>query len=213
MKRLISIAMICLLSSHAAADNANWYVKPYLGLSNISDQQGTLVQGANSTEITTNTDTGFTSGIALGYQYDAHYSAELGWEYRSSDTDSQLSANDNRYGGNCASSMFFFNGFYHLKSSSVWTPYVGAGLVWVQEVDLDLELNATEQSYSGGGDTGYQLMLGMDYAINSQWQVNTELRYLAIGDVELRGEENATGELQGFDYDPMTLSVALKYRF
>ncbi|BDX08510.1 outer membrane protein [Planctobacterium marinum] len=213
MKRQLFIFTIGLTSLHALADNASWYVKPYLGLSSISDQQGTLVQAANNTDITTNTDSGFTSGIALGYQYNAHYSAELGWEYRSSDTDSQLSANDNSYGGNYASSLFFLNGFYHLASSSDWTPYVGAGLAWVQEVDLDLELNGTEQSYSGDGDTGYQLMLGVDYAIGSQWQANAELRYLTIGDIDLQGEENATGELRGFDYDPMTLSVALKYRF
>lgn len=213
MKRLFFIFTVSLTSPLAVAENTKWYVKPYLGLSNISDQQGTLVQGANSTEITTNTDSGFNSGIALGYQYNEHYSTELGWEYRSSDTASQLSANDNSYGGNYASSLFFLNGFYHLQSSSAWTPYIGAGLAWVQEVDLDLEFNDAEQSYSGDGDTGYQLMLGVDYAISSKWQANAELRYLAIGDVELQGEENATGELRGFDYDPMTLSVALKYRF
>ena len=91
--------------------------------------------------------------------------------------------------------------------------YVGAGLGWLQEIDIDLEGNGPEQSYSGDGDIGVQLFLGADYALSDAWALQGEVRYARFSDIDLDGEARAEGSLTGLDYEPLTLQLGIVYRF
>lgn len=218
IKRSLIIASgltCCALHSAAvSANDSGWYLEPYLGLSSLSDQTGSVDASNNITgSLDTGIDSGFVSGIALGYSYNQHYSAEISWEYRSSDSESVLTQTGQSFDGNYASNIIYLNGYYHFDAMAGWRPYVGAGIGWVQEIDLDLEENATERSFSGDGDIAAQLILGADYQFQENWQFSTEVRYGLLSSVDMEGEENITGSLTDFDYNPLTFAVGLKYVF
>ena len=157
-------------------------------------------------------DSGFTPGIAFGKQLNDRWAAELAWEYRSNDSNTTLADGDDYPQGNYASSVFALNGYYHFASDNPWQPYLGAGVMLVQEIDLDLERDGVEQSYSGDGDVGLQVMAGVRYAFNDDWSLLGELRYGRFSGVELQGENNS-GRLTDLDYDPLTLGLGLQYNF
>ena len=82
-----------------------------------------------------------------------------------------------------------------------------------EEIDIDLERNGNEQSYSGDGDFGFQLFAGADYEFNANWKLQTELRYGRIDGVDLDGEGSDRGSFDGIDYTTTTLQIGLVYGF
>jgi outer membrane autotransporter protein len=211
-----AIATALLLPVTAQAQESNdqgWYLKPLIAISQLSDQTGTTfgigaVDGSADAQISG----GFASGLNIGYSYNEHWSAELGWEYRSNDSEVSLADGQRFTEGNYASNSFFLNGIYSFDSSRSWRPYLGAGLSWIQEIDIDLETAGSELSYSGDGDSGFQLFAGLDYQFDSRWSVLGEVRYSSIGDIELIGE-NTSGTFTGLDYNPVSFQIGLNYRF
>lgn len=69
----------------------------------------------------------------------------------------------------------------------------------MQEVDVDLELEANELSYSGDGDAGIQVIAGVNYHLNRDWLIQLEARYISITDIDLLGEAGAIGSISGLD--------------
>ena len=157
-------------------------------------------------------DTGFNAGFSIGYQYTPYLAAELAWEYRSNDSEVTLPDNERFTSGNYASNIFHVNSIYSFSPGKRLNPYVGAGISWVQEIDIDLEKNGSEQSFSADGDLGYQLFAGLDYQINSLWSLNSEIRYGHISNIDLKGE-NVTGTIEDIDYKPITIQFGVKYKF
>ncbi len=94
-----------------------------------------------------------------------------------------------------------------------WQPYLGVGLSWVQEIDIDLERGGVERSYSGDGDTGYQLFAGVAYPLNDQWSLSGEWRYGSINGIELQRESGAEAFFRDLDYQPTTAQFGLVYNF
>jgi len=66
--------------------------------------------------------------------------------------------------GNYASTGLALNGFYSFNAfgSDKVRTYIGAGLAWLTEVDIDFEQGGNELSYSGDG-FGVQLLAGARY--------------------------------------------------
>lgn len=205
-----------MVPTFALADTADkgWFVKPMIGYSQLSDQ-AVSASGAAAFDGNwdINTSGGFAAGLGVGYQYNPQWSIELYWEYRSNDSDTSLTSNTGTFSGNYASNIFYLNGYYHFSRSENWALYTGAGIGWVQEIDIDLEDGNIERSFSGDGDLGVQLMLGADFQLADNWTLNAELRYGLLSSVEMTGEENATGKVTGFDYNPVTLGVGIRYTF
>ncbi len=196
----------------AHAESGTWYLKPTFGLSSLSDTSGTRVDGAEQ-GLDVNTDGGFTPGIALGYRYNSNLSAELGWEYRSNDSETVYADGTVFPDGNYASSFIYVNGIWHFDARGKWQPYVGAGLGFIQEIDIDLESGGVEQSFSDSGNVGFQVFGGVDYELSERLKVGGEIRYTNVGTVDLPAEENATGSIVGLDYDPVTVGLTLTYEF
>ncbi|MEM9102767.1 MAG: OmpW family outer membrane protein, partial [Pseudomonadota bacterium] len=115
--------------------------------------------------------------------------------------------------GNYASNLFFLNNYYHFRAFQKWQPYVGAGLVWSQEVDIDYEENGFETSFSGDSKTGWQLFVGTDYKISSQWSLLAEIRYTSLNSLTLVSENNTDEVFSNIDYEPLSLQAGLKYQF
>jgi len=217
MKRLLtttSILSLIIGANVQAQQDNGWFIKPSFGISTLSDQSGNATNaGQFDGDWDVKTSSGFNAGLGLGYQYNPNISVEVYWEYRTNDTDTTIASTGDVLEGNYASNMFFLNGYYHLTPNQKWQTYVGAGIGWTQEIDIDLEENGVERSYSGDGDIGFQLMVGADYEVSDNLLLNGEIRYGAMSSVEMTGEENATGTLTGFDYNPLTIGIGLKYKF
>lgn len=214
MKKLISTILLITLSGTVSTKVvADYYIKPYFGLSQMSDKSAQtndigLTDGKADIEL----ETGFVAGLGFGYQYDSNLAFELSWEYRTNDSKTRLADNDFFEDGNYASNLFYLNGYYFFKNMNRWTPHLGLGLSWAQEVDIDLEKQGTELSFSGDGDIGYQVLAGISYLINDHLSLINEIRYGRISDVSLKGE-GIEGELTGLDYEPVTLQIGIRMKF
>lgn len=207
--------LVTVLPGIVLAGNEGWSTRPYIGLSQISDiSADTGAIGSVDGKADIDLSGGFTSGLGVAYRYNDRISAEFAWEYRTNDSEVTL-ADGTRYDdGNYASNLFFVNGFYHLTALAGWEPYVGGGLSWIQEIDIDLETAGTELSYSGSGDIGWQVFAGAARDITEDWSVSGELRYGSTTGIDL-DQEGGTGDgsVKGLDYTPLTAQLAAIYHF
>ena len=213
-KQLLTTAGLILMTGTPAVATDTWFVRPYVGLSQMSDLSSDFsnIDGLSG-DADIDLDTGFTGGIGIGYRYTDRVAVEFGWEYRSNDSETTLNDISEFDDGNYASNIFYLNGHYQFEKNDKWQPYVGAGLTWVEEIDIDLERNGDELSYSGDGDVGYQVFAGINYDLNQAWKLQSELRYGSITDIDLEGEGNDVGEFDSIDYETTTLQIGLVYDF
>ena len=219
-RTLLIISLVSVSINQAKADSqSRWYIAPVFGLSQLSDvdaQANDVFNTSGKTEISL--DSGFLAGAALGYSHNERWSTELGWEYRSNASSLTLPNGQQFEDGNYASNTFFLNGKYEFSKTGrtngpKWRPFVGAGLVWVQEVDIDLESQEQEFSYSASGDLGFQVLGGVIYRLNDALDLEAALRYTAISGIDLEPEQRAQGDFSNLEYKPISAQLALKYRF
>jgi len=159
-------------------------------------------------------DGGFAGGASIGYAWD-NWRVEGELLYQTNDTDklSGPGLPDGADAGDFSSLAVSANAIYEfdLLGSPNARTYVGAGLVWLQEVDLDFDSPDGELSYSGD-DWGYQIFAGARYRFGEHWQATAEIRYLDSGSVTLDGEGAAPGRIKA-DYQRTSILVGLGYRF
>lgn len=215
-KFIVAIAILMNLSvgSKAIAEDSKWFLRSNLGISNLSDfsANSESVFGA-SVVADIRLGSGQVAGLGIGYRLNSNISTEFAWEYRSNDSEVSL-ANGKRFEeGNYASNTFFLNALYHFDSVTKWRPYIGIGLGWLQEIDIDLESSGQEFSYSANGDIGFQIMGGVDYRLSDTWQLQAELRFSDFSDIKLESENGSIGSFNNFEYSPMTFQLALVYAF
>jgi len=136
------------------------------------------------------------------------------WDYRSNDSKTNFSNGTSFNDGNFASNILFVNGKYTFDKipQSNLRPYIGAGLGYVQEIDLDLVTGGVEYSYSKKNEMAYQFMTGITYALSKKIDLDAGLRYVRVDNFNLK-RENGSGELRNVDYDPLSLAIGLSYKF
>jgi opacity protein-like surface antigen len=208
------ILTVLLPGSALSDDTQGWLVRAYGGASFLDDQD---VEGRGVSDPPgdgdVNLDTGFVAGLGLGYRYSERIAVELALEYRSHDSDVSFDSGERFDGGNYASNTIWLNGFYHLARRGRWQPYLGAGIGYIEEIDIDLDRRGEkERSFSDDGDVAWQVFAGINYRLGENWDLHTELRYSYLEDVSL-DEESGTGRLSELDYDPLTLQIGVSYRF
>ena len=207
-------ALITLLNipQLSLAESSQWHLRPYFGISQLSDTSGsaTAVSGTSGTT-DIDLDSGFTAGASIGYQYTDQVSVELATEYRSNESKTLLSDGQRFEDGNYASVTFFLNAAYRFRTTQPWQPYIGTGLGWIQEVDIDLEDASGEISYESDG-FAWQAFVGVDMPFHDQWALNVELRHSRASSIDLEGETGNEG-IRGLDYNPTTLQLGLRYGF
>lgn len=209
------ITISALLVTHpASAAGERWSIVPQFGVSLLGDQSPDInadgiAAGRSDIEI----DQGFNAGLGLRYDYvDSRWTSEFGWEYRSNDATTTAADGTTLPDGNYASNTFYVNGRYALTTGNRLTPWVGGGLTWIQEIDLDSEEGSSERSFSDSGAVGFQLMAGVDYALSDRFYLSGELRYSSQRGLDL-DEENGSGRVTGINYEPVTLGLGIGYRF
>lgn len=212
---VLGLAALAMTTSSTADTRDGWSIVPTVGVSQLGDQSP-AISGSDTVadgDLDVAIDAGFVAGLGLRYFYaNSRWSSEVAWEYRSNDSTTTAANGAVLPDGNYASNTFFLNGRYDLTDGDTWTPYIGAGLSWLQEVDLDSEDAEGERSFSDSGAVGFQIMAGVNRDLSERFFVTGELRYTNNTGLDLE-EENGNGRVTGIDYQPVTLGLGLGVRF
>jgi opacity protein-like surface antigen len=157
---------------------------------------------------------GFTTGAVLGREFDDRWRLEGEFRYRTNALDSvNLSTGERISDGDFSSGALGVNAYWLFGDDSArWRPFVGAGLAWMQEIDIDLESDPVNGSYSGDG-TAWQLMGGVNWAFNERWSLDLEARYLDAGSIRMVAEKDALAGNVIADYAIFELTADLIWRF
>jgi len=106
---------------------------------------------------------------------------------------------------------------YHFAPNSNIRPYVGAGINYTYFFDEEVP-NSSLVSASGDdikldSSFGFAVQAGVDIAINNDWFVNADVKYIDI-DTEAHFDDTAAGRLRiNSDIDPMVWGVGIGRRF
>lgn len=153
--------------------------------------------------------TGF--GGALGKRLgDGRYAMELAWDYQSAGL---KSVGSQPLSGDYASNLFWLNGYRRFQTTGAWTPYVGAGIAYVQEIDMDIQRSGQQAEYSRHGGLGLQAIAGAHYALHPRWSLMADLKSMRIPKGPSKAAQAGHALNQAPSYKPLSLQVGLVYNF
>lgn len=205
------------LSPTANADeDRGWYGRAYVGANGVSADELTLEVDGVRTEADTDFTASFTGGGSLGFRYNENVRVEAGVIYRTAEVDKISFENGGPEftDGDFSSVTFDIIGFYDFAAfgaNEAWTPYIGGGLSWIQEVDIDFEDENGETSFESD-EIGFTALAGLRYEPANNWWLDTEVRYLGAGEIDLDSEDAGGGTVTS-DYDAVSLNIGFGYRF
>ncbi|MEM8997712.1 MAG: porin family protein [Acidobacteriota bacterium] len=211
-----SIAFVCAsavtLGAAPSADGAEKYVKLVAGFGDLDDGGTLEVDDPRfSSTADASYDQGFRSGLAFGWRFDDRFALELEYLYSTNDFDTVLFSDGQRFEeGNYASVVISANAYTFFRRGESLRPYVGAGVGWVQEVDVDFERGGEEISFETD-DFGFQAMAGLLWDVNDRWSLDLQARYLLVDGLEMESEDGPGTVVA--DYRPLSLFAGLSYRF
>jgi opacity protein-like surface antigen len=155
-------------------------------------------------------------GGDIGYRYGNGWAAEVEWNYRRHPLNALRQGGTNLSSdGDFASNVLLLNGLRRFPTGGAWTPYVGAGIGWVQEIDIDITpVSGAARGYSTSGKAAFQLIGGVEYALTPQWRLTADARWMRVGTVRLDNETgNPGGSASQLKYNPLSVQVGLRYNF
>jgi outer membrane protein W len=207
-----------LVSSQNAVAADDWYVRVSGGVSYLADDDSAKITDETGTQkMDASFDLGYGVALAAGRWFDDRWRADIEWAYRSNDND-RLKLDDGRVGdsGNFASSGLSLNGYYHFtpgREIGRVSPYVGAGVVWINEVDMDIENGEFGKDYEDLEDDGFgaQFMAGLSYRQTERWRWDAEIRWLYYGEVDMDNDRGT--RVKDLDYAPLSFFVGASYSF
>jgi outer membrane autotransporter protein len=216
--RIQSTLLFALLAAGpalaSAADDTHWYATANVGANFMSDQSVSLSGDGPTLSGDASLGNGLLTGAAVGRAFSRSFRAEAEFVYQSVDHDGvRLAGGGSLASGNYASTALALNGLYsfNLFRREEIRTYVGLGVAWLTEVDIDFEQDGQELSYSGDG-YGLQLLAGARYEIGERWFLDAGLRYLNAGEVTMDGEGAATGRVRA-DYEPWSATLGIGWKF
>ncbi|WP_353268222.1 outer membrane beta-barrel protein [Gemmatimonas sp.] len=202
----------------AQAEPSGVYLTAYgqftrIGASSLSESGA---QGAGS-GLRASFGRGLGGGGDLGYRFGNGWAAEVEWNYRTHALSSlRQSSTTLATSGDFASNTILVNGLRRFTSTAPLTPYLGAGLGWILEIDLDIKPGSggPSRAYSRSGKVAPQLIAGVEYALSPKLRLVSDARWLRAGPIR---SDNATGNSGGSiaspNYNPLSLQVGLRVGF
>lgn len=203
-------------TSWAQTEPRGFYATVYAQTSNLGSTTFNEIGNAGlGSGLKASFGTGLGLGGDIGFRYGNGWASELEWNWRRHDLQSlNRGATTLASSGDFASNIIFVNGLRRfIGPTGSWTPYVGAGLGWVQEIDFDIPSGGTERAWSKSGKAAVQLIGGTEIPLGDTWRLTADVRVLRIGNVELPAEEGVTGRLTQPRYNPVSVQVGLRRLF
>ncbi len=214
-KRSVALVFLglCLVSGAAIAEDS-WYVGAVAGFTGNSVSSLEMDTDGIEGRASADADNGYTMGAVFGRDFGGQWRLEGEFRYRTNEFASVDLPDGSLIGdGDFSSGALGLNGYWFFREvSDTWRPFVGAGLAWMQEIDLDLAEPPVNGSYSGDG-TAWQLMGGVAWMPSEKWSLDFEVRYLDAGSVTMDAERgNLKGRI-GADYSLFEVTADLSWRF
>ena len=214
--RLVAIILLAGASFFAvdAQAEGDWYATAKFAYNTLDDQGVEYTAAGNTVDGTAEFDGGFAAGATGGYRFNNNWRLEGEFMYRTSELDrADIPGVGTFTDGDYSSVAIGVNGLYdfNLFGSDKARAYAGAGIAWLQEIDIDFDENGVESSYSGD-DLGFQVMLGARYDMSERWFLETDIRYFFASDIEMTAEGDAVGRVAA-DYEPLSVTAGIGWRF
>ncbi|MBE3651406.1 outer membrane protein OmpW [Vibrio navarrensis] len=212
-KTLSSLAVVAALFSanvlaHAEGDNIL-----RVGLASVmpNDSSDKILGSSNELEVDSNTQLGLT----FGYMYTDNISFEvLAATPFSHNISTELGGLDNIAKTKHLPPSFMVQYYFGTKEST-WRPYVGAGLNYTMFFDEgfnDRGKGAGLSDLSLEDSWGLVANVGVDYALNDTWFLNTSLWYADI-DTEATYKAGGTTYKTDVTIDPWVVMFTGGYKF
>lgn len=212
-----SAALVCIvgIAGQASADSID-YEGPYarlLGGLNFaldSDYDGSRPESFPSGEASL--DMGAIVGLGGGYRFNRKFAAELEYAYRSNDIDKIKGAGGATIadGGDLASVAIMANGYYYFDFAESWSPYIGVGMGFLQEIDSDVELTGVNSQKDLEDQVfAWQAMVGAEVPVDEHWRFYGEGRFMSAPSPDL---SNSNGSYS-VDYNNLSLIFGIGYQF
>ncbi|SET53303.1 OmpW/AlkL family protein [Thorsellia anophelis] len=98
---------------------------------------------------------------------------------------------------------------YHFTQHPQFQPYVGLGVNFTNFFDTKTTEAIASEHLAIENSVGVAGQVGLNYRIDDNWHVNTDVRYISIeSDVKLNGDKIGKAKI-----NPWVFGIALGYRF
>lgn len=197
---------LCATATGAMAQGfgaGNWYAKGFGGAtwpsgekSDVS-QRGTFLGTADL-----DYDTGYTLGVAVGYDFRPNIAMELEYAYREADLTGD-------YGGDTRSNSFMLNAVYKFNDMGAmgqFTPYIGGGL---GGAGLDIKVDDFG-TFSQDTLFAYQVFGGVEYAMTPEWSLLGEVRWFGTDSGHPQGPDDTEVDTS---FETFDLLIGASYKF
>ena len=210
----IALSLSLFISNDAMADDDRFYVSGNLGVGFLGSETLSYSDPSQSSTAKAEFDASFAGGGTFGYYVTDNWRLEADLMYRRNDLKNiTLDGVGFSTGGDFASLSFGVNALYEFQPTSnpKLKTYVGAGIAFVQEIDIDFEVDSTETSFETD-ETGLQLQAGARYDLNERFFMDLTARYLTVSGARMEFQGDASRVVES-DYSPLTFSLGLGWRF
>lgn len=210
-----ALVCVCGVMQPASADTAD-YQGPYArlmgGLNFLpdSDFDGSSPDLFPSGEA--RFDTGTVVGLAAGYRFNRNFATDIDYLYRSNDIDTIKGTGGASVadGGDLASVAIMANGYYYFDFAESWSPYLGVGMGFLQEIDSDVQLTGLKSQKDLEDQVfAWQAIAGAEVPIDANWRFYGEGRFMSAPSPDL---SNSNGSYS-VDYNNLSLIVGIGYQF
>ena len=217
--RLLSVVAAGLVTFLAfpahADDQRRFYAIADIGAGTLGSQTIQFDDGNGVSSSKLDFDASFAGGGTLGYRISDRWAIEGGITYRRNEFDTiNLAALGTVTEGDFASLSYDLSALYrfNIGQSGKLSGYIGPGLVYVQEIDIDFEDDAGNETEFDGDDTALQVKFGGRYDFSDRWFVDASARWLTTDGVRMRGTNDASQTITS-DYDHWSFSVGAGFQF
>ena len=209
------IALVILPAAAMADDDNRWYATANIGIGSLADAPLTYSDGTQSDSVDASYEASFAGGGTLGYRFARGWALEGEIMYRRNELDPVAIPQLGSFSeGDFASLALGINALYHFRfgTSGKWSGYVGPGIVYLQEIDIDFGSNGQQEISFETDDTALQFKFGGRYDFSERWFAEAGASYLTAGGVKMALPADSTRTIES-DYDHWTLSAGVGFRF
>lgn len=210
---LFSVALLTPTVVYAEEDG-RFYATAIVGIGFLGSQDLTYRDGTINSTAKADFDASFNGGGAVGYRLTDRWRVESELMYRRNDMrDVTLAGIGVSTQGDYASLSIGVSALYDFRpfANDRMSAFVGGGLAFVQEIDIDFEVGGNEVSFETD-DLGVQIQFGGRYDLGKLLYLEAGVRYLTLGDVDMAFPADSSRTLEA-EYSPLSLTLALGGRF
>ena len=215
-RALAALGTLVLLPPAALADDDNrWYATANIGLGTLDDSTLGYSDGSATSSAAASFEASFAGGGTVGYRFANGWSLEGELMYRRNELDPvDITGLGSFTGGDFASLGFGVNALYRFNfgDSGKWSGYIGPGVVYLQEIDIDFDANGEQEISFESDDTALQLKFGGRYDFSDRWFAEAGATYLAASGVKMELPADASQTIES-DYQHWTVSAGIGFRF